>query len=230
MSEASTQKVRILPVYILIDVSVSMQGEPIAAANDIVPALIDACRQYRTLADVLRFSLVTFSDEAKTLVPMASYDESSIPTLQVEGGTSYGKGFAEVRRRIDIDVASLKSDGYEVFRPSVFFITDGDPTDKEPERKAAWEDLTDPDRRTHPNVVTFGVGGQVSAESLKQYVSHRGKAFVSRSGADAAASLKAIMEMFITSVVASANDASAGSTGGLQLNTDAISEDMEELM
>jgi uncharacterized protein YegL len=207
-----------------------MSGKPIAAANDIVPALIDACRQYRTLADVLRFSLVTFSDEAKTLVPMSSYDESSIPTLQVEGGTSYGKGFAEIRRRIDVDVESLKSDGYEVFRPSVFFITDGGPTDGERERTSAWEDLTDPDRRSHPNVIAFGVGDEVPTEILKQYVSHRGRAFVSKSGADAATSIRSIIEMLVMSVVASADDGSAGGTGGLQLNTDAISEDMEELV
>lgn len=229
MAEEVT-KDRVLPVYVLLDVSASMAGSPIASANEIVPALIDACRTYQSLADALRFSIVTFSGAAKTVVPMTAYHEAMVPTLTTETSTAYGAGFAEVSRRIDIDVTSLKADGYEVFRPSMFFITDGDPTDDPRSRQSAWDTLTDKNRRAHPNVITFGVGGNVRPEAIKQYVSHNGKAFVSKSGNDAARDLKLIIEALVTSVVSSANAAAAGGPGGLQLNTAAIDDDLTELV
>lgn len=223
-------KDRVLPVYVLLDVSVSMTGAPIAAANEIVPALIDACRTYQSLADALRFSIITFSDSAKTVVPMTAYREAMVPTLTTEGSTSYGAGFNEVSHRIDIDVASLKADGYAVFRPSIFFVTDGDPTDDGRSRQKAWDALVDSRRRAHPNVITFGVGGSVNPDMIKAYVSHNGRAFVSKSGDDAARDIKLIIEALVTSVVSSATAAAAGGNGGLQLNTAAIDDDLTELV
>lgn len=219
---------KIFPVYIVVDVSSSMQGDPITAANQIVPALIDACRQYSSLADMLRFSLITFSEGAKTVIPMGSYDEAAVPTLIPGGTTSYGSAFREIRKNIDSDVADLNTLEYTVLRPSVFFITDGEPTDDTADRTAAWQDLTDDSRRTHPNVVAFGVGNEVTAETLATYTSHKGKAYVTRDGASAAAALRSIIELLVMSVVATANNAAEGSNDGLVLAS-AVDADLEEV-
>ncbi|MGW4364417.1 vWA domain-containing protein [Nocardia takedensis] len=230
MVDKQPKGAKVFPVYVLVDVSYSMLGSPISAANDIVPSLVDACKEYTTLADTLRFSLITFSDTAKTLVPMGAYDQIQIPQLSVEGATSYGEGFREVRRNIDNDVAQLKADGYVVMRPSVFFITDGEPTDSPSARLDAWQELVDKNRRTHPNVVTFGVGEAVAEDTLKEFVSHKGKAFKTKQGVDAAQALRSIIEMLVMSVVASSNAAQGGGGEGLILDANAVDDDLDEVM
>lgn len=220
---------KVLPVYIVVDVSWSMSGEPIKAANQIVPELINACTQYTTVRDMLWFSLITFSDTAKTLIPMTSYENVTPPLLEPENSTEYGAAFREIRSNIDHDVEFLKLHHHVVLRPSVFFITDGEPTDNDQLRQAAWDDLTDKTRKTHPNIVMFGVGDKVSGDMLKRYVSHRGKAFITRTES-AADGLRSIIEMLVMSVVASTGSAAAGSNEGLILDFDGIDDDLEEVM
>lgn len=218
---------KVFPIYAVIDLSASMAGEPIDAAEEILPALIDACRQYASLADVLRFSIIVFSDTAQTVVPMCSYDQAGNPgKFRAMRSTNYGAAFRELRSNIDRDIDNLKLEGHMVFRPSVFFITDGEPTDDAAQRAAAWNALTDTSWRAHPNVVAFGVGPQVKVETVRRYISHHGQAFVTRDGASAADGLRSIINILVQSVVASVNDAMGGGNGKLILDTGAIDDDL----
>ena len=56
-------------------------------------------------------------------------------------------------------MARLKADGYQVHRPSVFFLTDGQPTEKEETSgQIALEALGHGAFKERPNVLAFGVG------------------------------------------------------------------------
>ena len=55
----------------------------------------------------------------------------AVPTLKVRGGTSYAAAFRLLRTEIAANIKQLKGDGYLVHRPAVFFLSDGEPTDKE---------------------------------------------------------------------------------------------------
>jgi hypothetical protein len=66
-------KPQLFPAYAVVDASPSMEGDPIATANELVPAIVDACARYQTLADKLRFSLIRFSINPSHKYPTIGY-------------------------------------------------------------------------------------------------------------------------------------------------------------
>lgn len=216
----------IFPVYLVVDTSGSMTGTKIDAANELVPAIIDAARRYASVADSLRVSLITFDSAARTIIPMSHCDDITVPTLVASGGTSYASAFREVSSVIARDVAQLKADEHRVLRPSVFVLTDDDPGDSQSERDAAWAELTDKSRREFPNVTMFGIGDHIDTENLSRYVHHKGQAFRTRTGADARNALESIIHLLVMSVVASGNNPDPATTG-LTIDTSAIDDNLE---
>jgi uncharacterized protein YegL len=227
MAPNTDDDVLVLAFYLLVDVSYSMSGEPIKAVNEILPEIIDAIQESPTLGDVVRLGAVSFSDSARVVLRLGDLrDVDQIPQFKIEGGTSYAAGFRQLRKDIDSDMAQLKSDGFKVYRPAVFFITDGAPTDDQSELDASFAELTDPKFRGRPNIIPFGVGTDKAV--LEPWVypkpSDSGKPMRSYAWAgsgDAATAIRKIAELLITSIVASVNSVNeAGTGGGLVLPED----------
>ena len=83
-------------------------------------------------ASKVRFSVISFSDDAFThLLPADLRLAPRLPELTAQGGTSYCAAFEELIDRISVDIPWLKSHGFSVHRPVVFFLTDGAPTDRQ---------------------------------------------------------------------------------------------------
>lgn len=149
----------VLPFYLLCDVSSSMQGV-IAELNASIAKLRRAIIENPVLDDVTQMCIITFSDHAKVLLPMAQMSESALPQLVAEGGTHYGSAFILLARSITEDVAKLKGQGYRVYRPCAFFLTDGEPSDHD------WHEIfrgtltydaqTGHGLKAHPVFVPFG--------------------------------------------------------------------------
>ncbi|MGW6441840.1 vWA domain-containing protein [Lentzea sp. NPDC055074] len=227
----SEDKAKLLPFYVVIDVSYSMDGENIVAANDIMPALLDALGQNPILSDKVRFCLIDFSDDAQVLLPLCDILDPSmtVPGLAVRGGTSYAAAFRMLRKTIENDVAQLKGDHYSVHRPAVFFLSDGETTDEDHEWRAAFRDLTEYDRQTgtgfamYPNVIPFGVA-QADPSVMQQLIhpSTGGKQmrmFMMDKGNSAAEAIRAMAEILVSSVVNSGNVMAGGSSGIVLPNT-----------
>lgn len=214
-------KILVLAFYVVVDVSTSMSGPPIDAANEILPEVADAITESPTLSDVVRLGAIDFSDDAKVLVRLSDLrDVDPIPQFRIRGGTSYVAAFRLLRQEIENDLAQLKSDGYRVYRPAVFLITDGGPTDTADELDQAFRELTDPAFRGRPNLIPFGVGS-ATKDLLDPWVFPKsgdsGKAmrsYVQKPGASAADAIKQVAEILISSIVASANSVTAGGAAG----------------
>ena len=74
-----------------------------------------------------------------------------LPTLAPRGrGTSYASAFEALRQTIPADVALLKGSGYQVHRPSVFFLSDGLPTEKAEKWRARLTSSRIPDSGSGP--------------------------------------------------------------------------------
>ena len=56
---------KLLPFYLVVDVSYSMDGAKLDAANRILPQIVDALAQNPILSDKVRFGLIDFSDDAR---------------------------------------------------------------------------------------------------------------------------------------------------------------------
>lgn len=147
----------ILPFYLVCDESGSMDGAPIQAMNDALPELHQEIGSNPVVADKTRFSIVTFDSTAQVLQPLVDLSQiTQLPELQARGSTNYEAVFDMLRSEIQSDVERLKTEGHRVFRPSVFFLSDGYPNDGNWEQ--ALDRLTDSSWSFHPNVIAFGIG------------------------------------------------------------------------
>lgn len=232
-----TDKLLILPFYLVADVSYSMtqQSSPdaesaLAAANKMAMAVKDALDEAPLLKDKVRFSLIDFSDDARIQIPLCDLSDlgvDQLPTLVARGGTSFAAAFALLRSTIEADAAQLHADGHKVHRPAVFFLTDGEPTDRPDEWQAAFARLVDPTFRGRPNVVPFGVSG-ASEDTLKQLVHPVGRMrhFVANSDHDAADAIRSMAEIMVGSIIASANSIATDSEAGGFVLADDEEEDV----
>ena len=154
---------QILPFYFVCEESESMDSlGGIAAMNGLLPDLHAEIASNPLVADKCRIGLITFSDTAEELMSLTKLsDVVAMPGMQARGVTNYGSVFDLLKQVIVRDIANLKSQGFEVFRPAVFFITDGEPTD-DPAWENSYRSLMDKATfRQYPNIIAFGVHGQM---------------------------------------------------------------------
>src|SRR5690349_1385453 len=118
---------QILPFYLVCDESGSMRGKPLRAINESLPDIHVEIGSNPVVADKTRFCVIGFSGTARTVLPMSDLSAiSSVPALGYRtGGTSYGAAFKLLYDTIADDVQRLKANGDQVYRPAVFFLSDG---------------------------------------------------------------------------------------------------------
>src|ERR1700741_572724 len=121
-----------VPMDFVGDESHSMAGAPIEAVNQGLLDLRDEVAKHPLIGKKVRFGIVTFADTAETRLQLSELSEDLVlPTLAPRGrGTSYASALEALRQTIPADVALLKGRGYQVHRPTVFFLSDAQPTDK----------------------------------------------------------------------------------------------------
>lgn len=234
MSEVAT-KAKILPFYLVVDVSWSMSEDgKLGAANTIVGELTDALAVSPTVADKVRFSLLDFSDDSTVVLPLCDLVMESEPApFAVRGGTSYVAAFQKLRTVIDQDVKQLKADGFAVHRPAVFFFSDGEPTDDDGAWQRAFAELTEYDKTSQtgfaywPNVIPFGVGSR--PETLRELIHprDRSKAYFMKDGAKPDQVIRQMAEILIASTMASGSSFGNGGPGLVLPDDAALGDDIE---
>jgi len=148
-----------MPFYLVLDVSSSMYPE-MSALNHGIKRLRRAIVAEPVVDDVAQICIMTFSDEPKIVVPMGRMSESEVPPLTAENGTNYGAVFRAVARAVERDCAKLREQGYGIYRPCVFFVTDGQPDDDDWHqtftRTLTYDRQTGKGMKAHPIFVPFG--------------------------------------------------------------------------
>ncbi|MGP4009189.1 vWA domain-containing protein [Streptomyces sp. 4N124] len=201
----------VLPIYVAGDVSLSMEGEPIRALNEMLETFRIGLINNPEAGDVARLAMLSFSDTAKLDVPLTDVvDIKAMPTLTAVASTAYGAVFDLLASDIPSSVLALKGAGHRVYRPSVFLITDGQPNDDETFRWAAYQRLVAPENRWRPNIAVFGLG-TADREMCRKIARGRGKAYFPSSGMDDVAdSLKKLIPEIMKSVIKSTGTAATG--------------------
>jgi uncharacterized protein YegL len=190
---------QVLPFYLVCDESASMTGAPIDAINQSLPELHEEISTNPVVADKTRFSLIGFSDTAEVILELADLsDVESMPGVAAKATTSYGAAFRLLRQQIEKDVAMLKSDGHRVFRPVVFFLSDGQPTDTD--WRDAFAELTEESFSMRPNIVAFGLG-DVHEDTVRSVATFR--AFVADGSLTPAMALREFASSLTKSIVRS---------------------------
>ena len=153
---------RRLPVYLLLDCSGSMAGEPIAALEMGCKALLGDLRNDPQALETVWLSVIAFGSAAEQLVPLTEIDHFHPPELFAEGTTSLGEAVDLLAKCIKHEVrvtgAATKGD----WKPMAFVLTDGDPTDD-------WERSVESFRQTNlATIIACGAGPEVNDETLRR--------------------------------------------------------------
>ncbi len=120
---------RRLPIYILLDTSGSMHGEPIEAVNNGMQMLVSTLRNDPYALESAHLSVITFNSTAQEVMPLTELAVFQAPTLTASGCTAMGEALTLLSQKIETDLVKTTSSQKGDWKPLVFIMTDGMPTD-----------------------------------------------------------------------------------------------------
>jgi uncharacterized protein YegL len=122
------------PCVLLLDTSGSMGGAPIGALQEGIFAFKEALMQEELASKRVELAIVTFDIDAKVIQDFVTADNFAPPTFTALGAktmmsTGINRAFDLVKAR----KTEYRENGIQYYRPWVFMITDGAPTESEQE-------------------------------------------------------------------------------------------------
>lgn len=153
---------RRLPVYLVLDTSGSMSGTAIDAVREGVKMIVTQLRKDPQALETVHIGVITFDSDARQVVPLTDLMSFKEPHIEANGSTSLGSALRTLCTSVDAEVkkgsASQKGD----WKPMVFLMTDGEPTDQ-------WESaIADIKKRSWGAFVACGSGPGAKTEPLKK--------------------------------------------------------------
>ena len=130
---------RRLPIYLVLDVSESMAGDPLAELGHTMESIVDSLRQDPHALESVHLSVIAFAGKAQLIVPMVELMTFYPPRLPLGGGTALGAALDELMTRIEVDVKKTTADQRGDWEPIVYLLTDGRPTDNTDHAIARWQ-------------------------------------------------------------------------------------------
>ena len=153
---------RRLPVYLLLDTSGSMSGEPIEAVKNGVQVLISTLRSDPYALETAYLSVITFDSSARQLVPLTELSMFQMPEIHASGSTAFGEALSLLANKVSTEVTKTTAEVKGDWKPIVFLMTDGGPTDN-------WKQgLADFKRQKFGMVVACAAGQGADTNILKQ--------------------------------------------------------------
>lgn len=156
------------PVVLLLDTSGSMQGQPIQELNEGLRSFSSAVKTDRLASLRVEVAIITFGGKVQAVDVRSgqgkpidfdaqnafiTVDAFQPPTLRSSGGTPMGGAVEQALTLLRERKEIYKQNSLDYFRPWMFLITDGKPTD---EWQRAAQQVKDEESRK--GVLFFGVG------------------------------------------------------------------------
>jgi uncharacterized protein YegL len=106
-----------------------MMGEPIEAVKNGMQILVSALRQDPYALETAHLSVITFDTNVRQVVPLSELTSFNMPDIQATGVTSLGAALKLLAERSDAEVTKTTAEVKGDWKPMVFIMTDGGPTD-----------------------------------------------------------------------------------------------------
>ena len=120
---------RRLPIYLLLDTSGSMYGEPIEAVKNGIQVLYSALKGNAYALETAYLSIITFDSNAKQILPLTEVAQLQTPEISASGCTVMGEALKLAAERASQEVAKNTFEQKGDWKPMMFIMTDGAPTD-----------------------------------------------------------------------------------------------------
>ena len=156
---------RRLPVYLLLDVSGSMMGEPIEAVKSGVSMTINALRGEPQALETAYLSVITFESSAQQVVPLTDLISFQEPELNAGGATALGDALKLLSNKLDKEVEKTTLENKGDWKPLVFIMTDGKPTDN-------WREGAEEIKKRKLTIVACAAGFSADTDILKNITDH----------------------------------------------------------
>jgi len=134
-----------------------MSGEPVEAVKNGVQVLVSSLRQDPYALETAHLSVITFGSTAQQVVPLTELASFQVPDFQASGTTALGAALSLLADKIACEVAKTTADAKGDWKPLVFIMTDGQPTD-------GWKEGLEAMRKVKTGVVVACAAGP-SADS-----------------------------------------------------------------
>ena len=155
---------RRLPVYILADVSGSMQGTPIESVKAGIRQLHRDLMSDPQAIESAYLSIITFADSASQIVPLTEVAQFQPPeAMSASGSTNFGDGLRLLMECFDAELVRTTAEQKGDWKPLVFILSDGAPTD------SAWSEYASALTAKRPaNIIALACGDQADTSVLKR--------------------------------------------------------------
>ncbi len=154
--------IRRLPVYLLLDCSGSMSGEPIEAVKQGIKALLSELKGDPQALETACLSVITFNSTARQISPLTELMLFKEPELTAGGATALGGALTVladcIRNEVRTSTATQKGD----WKPLVFLLTDGAPTDNLDDGIEALKQVST------SNIIACAAGANANTNTLRK--------------------------------------------------------------
>jgi len=118
------------PCILLVDVSSSMNGEPIRQLNEGLVTFQQELQRDPLASVRVEVALISFGSQAKLEQDFVSASQFRAASLTASGSTHMGEAINLALDQLRTRKDTYRRNGISYYRPWIFLITDGEPTDE----------------------------------------------------------------------------------------------------
>jgi len=120
---------RRLPVYLVIDTSYSMRGEPIDSVKNGIRQMIETLRRNPYALETVFLSIITYDTLAVQIIPLTELYMFQFVNFEAKGKSALGSALKLIKERIENEYIKSTFESKGDWKPIVFLMADGGSSD-----------------------------------------------------------------------------------------------------
>jgi len=156
-------KAKPLPLYLLLDVSSSMEGDKIDNLNQAMRDLINSLSGEEKIEIEILISIITFGSQANLHFSPTSASKVEFSNLTANGMTSMGAALKMAKDMIE----DKKITPSRAYRPTIVLVSDGQPNDN---WKKPLDDFINSGRSQKCDRIAMAIGRDADESVLNQFI------------------------------------------------------------